>query len=178
MLTFNSNIVGCSFHFGNRSGMSSWEKYGAGPPLILLSWLYLQMSKCLLICKWGYIKIIDHNIIMSALGAIQRRVMVADDDLPQARLILQEWHEWSRWAIRWPPCSSCHAFHISQMCSITEALIYATAGIFGTLAVGILWMKTRGDYQDANVGRWLGVLGIITLLFLAQDWVCGWPLAT
>ena len=63
------------------------------------------------------------------------------------------------------------------MCSITEALIYATAGIFGTLAVGILWMKMRGDYQDANVGRWLGVLGIITLLFLAQDWVCGWPLA-
>ena len=52
------------------------------------------------------------------------------------------------------------------MCSITEALIYATAGIFGTLAVGILWMKMRGDYQDANVGRWLGVLGIITLLSL------------
>ena len=61
------------------------------------------------------------------------------------------------------------------MCSITEALTYATAGIFGTLAVGILWMKIRGDYQDANVGRWLGVLGIITLFFLAQDWVCGWP---
>ena len=38
-------------------------------------------------------------------------------------------------------------------------------------------MKVRGDYKDANVGRWLGVLGIITLLFLAQDWVCGWPIA-
>ena len=63
------------------------------------------------------------------------------------------------------------------MCSITEALIYATAGIFDTLAAGILWMKVRGDYKDANVGRWLGLLGIITLLFLAQDWVCGWPLA-
>ena len=63
------------------------------------------------------------------------------------------------------------------MCSITEALIYATAGIFGTLAVGILLMKMRGDYQDANVERWLGVLGIITLLFLAKDWVCGSPLA-
>ena len=63
------------------------------------------------------------------------------------------------------------------MCSTTEALIYATAGIFGTLAAGILWMKVRGDYKDANVGRWLGVLGIITLLFLAQDWVCGWPIA-
>jgi len=62
------------------------------------------------------------------------------------------------------------------MCSTTEALIYAIAGIFGTLAAGILWMKVRGDYEDANVGRWLGVLGVITLLFLAQDSVCGWPL--
>ena len=59
------------------------------------------------------------------------------------------------------------------MCSITEALVYATTGI---LAAGILWMKVRGDYKDANAGSWLGVLGIITLLFLAQDWVCGWPL--
>ena len=54
------------------------------------------------------------------------------------------------------------------MCSITEALIYATTGIFGTLAAGILWMTVRGDYKDANVGRWLGVLGIIALLFLVQ----------
>ena len=63
------------------------------------------------------------------------------------------------------------------MCPITEALVYAIAGIFGTLAAGILWMKVRGDYKDASVSRWLGVFGIIALLFLAQDWVCGWPLA-
>ena len=63
------------------------------------------------------------------------------------------------------------------MCSITEALTYATAGIFGTLAAGILWMKVRGDYRDASAVRWLSLFGIITLLFLVQDWLCGWPLA-
>ena len=63
------------------------------------------------------------------------------------------------------------------MCSISEALLYATAGIFCTLAVGILWMKVRGDYKEARIACWLGVIGIVALLFLAQDWWCGWPLA-
>ena len=50
----------------------------------------------------------------------------------------------------------------------SEGLIYLTDGIFGARAAGILWMTVRGDYKDANVGRWLGVLGIIALLFLVQ----------
>ncbi|MAH83760.1 MAG: hypothetical protein CBB68_05290 [Rhodospirillaceae bacterium TMED8] len=63
------------------------------------------------------------------------------------------------------------------MCSISEALFYVISGTLGTLAVGILWMKLRGDHKEAKVGIWLGVLGFILVIFFLQDWICGWPLA-
>ncbi len=57
---------------------------------VLLSWLTMRLEQ-----EDVATFIFDTHtaIVEGSIDAIQRRVMVADDDLPRARLVLQDWRE-------------------------------------------------------------------------------------
>ena len=57
---------------------------------VLLSWLTMRLEQEDVV---AFVFDTHTAIVEGSIGAIQRRVMVVDDDLPQARLVLQEWHE-------------------------------------------------------------------------------------
>ncbi len=57
---------------------------------VLLSWLTMRLEQ-----EDVATFIFDTHtaIVEGSIDAIQRRVMVADDDLPRARIVLQDWRE-------------------------------------------------------------------------------------
>ena len=57
---------------------------------VLLSWLTMRLEQEDVA---AFIFDTHTAIVEGSIDAIQRRVMVADDDLPRARLVLQDWRE-------------------------------------------------------------------------------------